>query len=254
MESGRETILLHAEEVSMTYPGTKIPAVDTVSLAVRKGELLGLIGPNGAGKTTLISILSTLFIPSGGTLLFDGIDMIHNPNRIRRQIGLVPQEIALYDNLTGRENLLYFASLYGLKKKKARKQVNFYMEMFGLEEKADNRVKTYSGGMKRRINLIAGLLHGPELLFLDEPTVGIDAQSRNLILEKLLLLHEQGMTMIYTTHYMEEIEKICENVAIIDQGKIICQGSPVDLIKESPDCSDLSELFFARTGKALRDY
>jgi ABC-2 type transport system ATP-binding protein len=254
MENGGEAVLLNAEELSMTYPKTKAPAVDNISLAIRKGELLGLAGPNGAGKTTLLSILSTLFLPSKGTLLFDGIDMIRNPDRIRRRIGLVPQEIALYDNLTGRENILYFASLYGLKKKEAITQADFYLNMFGLREKADKRLKTYSGGMKRRINLIAGLLHEPELLFLDEPTVGIDAQSRNLILKKLLFLNEQGMTMIYTTHYMEEIEKICDNVAIIDQGKIICQGNPADLIKESPGCSDLSELFFARTGKALRDY
>ncbi len=254
MNSKRENILLKAENVSLTYPKTAVPALDHISLTLRKGELLGLIGPNGAGKTTLISILSTLFPPTEGTLLFENIDMVQNPDRIRPKISLVPQETALYENLTGRENLFYFASLYGLKKKKARTQTDHYLEMFGLVEKADSRIKTYSGGMKRRINLIAGLLHEPELLFLDEPTVGIDAQSRNLILEKLLFLNDQGMTMIYTTHYMEEIEKICEKVAIIDQGKTICQGKPADLVRESPGCSDLSELFFARTGKALRDF
>ncbi|WP_457576252.1 ABC transporter ATP-binding protein [Desulfomarina sp.] len=253
MNNSKQNILLRAENVAMTYPKTPVPALDHISLFIRKGELLGLIGPNGAGKTTLISILSTLFPPTEGTLLFDSIDMVCHPDRIRQRIGLVPQETALYNNLTGRENLLYFASLYGLRKNNAREQVNHYLEMFGLDKKADNRVKTYSGGMKRRINLIAGLLHQPELLFLDEPTVGIDAQSRNLILEKLLLLHEQGMTMVYTTHYMEEIEKICENVAIIDQGKTICHGNPAQLINGSPGISDLSELFFARTGKALRD-
>ncbi len=254
MNNRKGNILLAAENVSMTYPKTPVPALDHISLTIRKGELLGLIGPNGAGKTTLISILSTLFPPTGGTLFFENVNMVQDPDSIRPKIGLVPQETALYENLTGRENLSYFASLYGLKKKKARSRTNHYLEMFGLWEKADSRIKTYSGGMKRRINLIAGLLHEPALLFLDEPTVGIDAQSRNLILEKLLLLHNQGMTMIYTTHYMEEIEKICEKVAIIDQGKIICQGNPANLVRESPGCSDLSELFFARTGKALRDY
>ncbi len=237
----------------MAYRGCDTLALDDVSMTLGHGELMGLIGPNGAGKTTLISLLATLFPPTEGHVIFKGVDLTRHPKRIRHKIGFVPQNIALYDNLTGRENILYFAQLYGLSKRIAAERARYYLDMFGLSNKGNNRLKTYSGGMKRRINLIVGLIHNPVLLFLDEPTVGIDAQSRNLILEKLSLLNHDGMAMVYTTHYMEEILRICKNVTIIDHGKIICQGGPEQLIKETPNCNDLSELFLARTGKELRD-
>ncbi len=245
--------LLSAKNLSMTYKGSDKPALDQVSLVINPGQLIGLLGPNGAGKTTLISLLATMFPPSEGTLNFTDIDMINHPELVRQRIGYVPQDIALYEELTGRENLIYFATLYGLGRRKAKEQSDYYLEMFGLYDKCRSKIKTYSGGMKRRINLIIGLIHNPELLFLDEPTVGIDAQSRNLILEKLCLFNSEGMTIVYATHYMEEVEQICEKVIIIDEGQLICQGSPIELIKQTPDCTNLSELFFAKTGKALRD-
>ncbi len=245
--------LLTASNLSKIYKGNDKPALDQISLTIDHGKLIGLIGPNGAGKTTLISLLSTMFPPSEGSLRFAEIDMIRNPEDVREKIGYVPQDIALYEELSGRENLLYFSALYGLSKKRAKDQAEHYLEMFGLFDKCRSKVKTYSGGMKRRINLIVGLMHDPTLLLLDEPTVGIDAQSRNLILEKLCLLNSNGMTIVYATHYMEEIEQICENVVIIDEGKFICQGTPNKLVEQTPDCANLSELFLAKTGKALRD-
>ncbi len=247
------SILLTASNLSKIYKGSDKPALNQVSLTIDHGNLIGLVGPNGAGKTTLISLLSTMFLPSEGALRFTDIDMIRNPEHVREKIGYVPQDIALYEDLSGRENLLYFSALYGLSKRRAREQADYYLEMFGLFNKCRNRVKTYSGGMKRRINLIVGLMHDPVLLLLDEPTVGIDAQSRNLILEKLCLLNSNGMAIVYATHYMEEIEQICKKVVIIDEGKFICQGIPNKLVEQSPDCANLSELFLAKTGKALRD-
>jgi ABC-2 type transport system ATP-binding protein len=181
------------------------------------------------------------------------VDAFKKPRKAKRCFGLVPQDIALYSQMTARENLTYFGRLQGLGGKRLKQRICESLETVGLETKADQPVKTFSGGMKRRCNLAVGLLHQPRLLFLDEPTVGIDAQSRNLVLEKLSFLKEQGISMIYTTHYMEEAEAICTRVAILDLGRMIAHGSPRDLILAHPGCTNLGELFLDLTGKHLRD-
>jgi ABC-2 type transport system ATP-binding protein len=244
---------LVVRNLSKTYNGDSSPAVDHLNLSVRPGEIIGLLGPNGAGKTTAISMMSSVMRPDEGSIYLCGIDMFKNPRQAKRLFGLVPQDIALYSNLTARENLTYFGRLHGLKGKKLRERIDRSLKMVGLENKADHRILTYSGGMKRRANLAAGILNHPRVLFLDEPTVGIDAQSRSMILEKLLWLKNQRVSMIYTTHYMEEAESICSSVVIIDSGKIMATGKSDDLIREHPGCRNLGELFLKLTGKQLRD-
>ena len=167
-------------------------------------------------------------------------------------IGLVPQDIALYPSMSGRENLNYFGRLYGLTGAVLKERVDECLSLVGLDGHADDCVRSYSGGMKRRVNLAAGIVHGPKFLFLDEPTVGIDAQSRNMIMDRLLELRDQGVTMLYTTHYMEEAEKICDHVAIIDHGKLISEGIPSEMMREG-DHESLQDLFFSHTGRSLRD-
>lgn len=241
--------ILIVNHLSHAYKGADKPSLSNINLCIEKGEIFGLIGPNGAGKTTLISILSTLLKPVSGNIQINGMNTNKESKNIRKQIGFIPQELALYNNLTGRENLHYYGTLYGLQKKQLRNDIEKYLKIFGLKDKADNKVGTYSGGMKRRVNLLAGILHKPALLLLDEPTVGIDAQSRNMIMEYLIELKEQGISMIYTTHYMEEIQKMCSRISIIYNGIIIASGNPQMLISENPDCSNLSELFLKLTGK-----
>ena len=235
------------------YQGAPNPALSGLDISVNTGEIFGLLGPNGAGKTTAISIMSTLLQPTSGNVVICGIDAVKHPNRIKRLIGLVPQDIALYANLTVRENLRYFGRICGLKGQVLKDRIAECIEMVGLEKKADQFIFKFSGGMKRRANLAAGILHQPRILFLDEPTVGIDAQSRNMILEKLSLLKENGTTMIYTTHYMDEAEQLCSCVAIVDEGHIIAEGSPTQLINSPPGHAGLKDLFLALTGKRLRD-
>jgi len=224
-----------------------------VDLAIPEGQIYGLLGPNGAGKTTTISLLSTLFKPCDGRLEVVGIDALRQPRKARTHIGLVPQEIALYPQLSARENLAYFGRLYGLSGNRLRERIELCLELVGLTEHAARKVETYSGGMKRRANLAAGIVHEPKLLFLDEPTVGIDAQSRTVLLANLRHLQEQGMTMIYTTHYMEEAEQLCPRLAIIDHGRIIAEGSPSELIAAEENCRNLEDLFLHMTGRQLRD-
>lgn len=197
--------------------------------------------------------MSSLFRPDNGSVTICGVDILKYPNQVRKLFGLVPQDVALYPNLTARENLSYFGRLYGLRGERLKQRVRECLEFVGLEERADKRVFTYSGGMKRRANLAAGILHSPRILFLDEPTVGIDAQSRNMILERLTVLKQSGTSMVYTTHYMEEAESLCSRIAVIDHGRIIAQGLPRELIEEHPGCSDLGGLFLKLTGKQLRD-
>jgi ABC-2 type transport system ATP-binding protein len=241
------------ENLSKRYRGAESPAVDGLSLRIRQGEIFGLLGPNGAGKTTSISILSTLLAPSGGRVLMGEIDCRQSPRQARRRIGLVPQEIALYPELTARENLSFFGKLQGLGGKDLRSGIRMALAAVGLETNAHRRVATFSGGMKRRANLAAGILHRPPLLLLDEPTVGIDAQSRQLIMEKLEDLKAAGTTMVYTTHYMEEAQRLCDRVAIMDKGRILAMGTPDALLADHPGSADLGELFLELTGKELRD-
>jgi ABC-2 type transport system ATP-binding protein len=245
--------LLIAQMLRKTYQGASSPALEDFDISIGAGEIFGLLGPNGAGKTTAISIMSSLFRPDNGSVTICGVDILQYPNQAKDFFGLVPQDIALYPNLTARENLSYFGRLYGLRGERLKQSVLESLELVGLEERADKRVCTYSGGMKRRANLAAGILHRPRILFLDEPTVGIDAQSRNMILERLSGLKQSGISMIYTTHYMEEAEFLCSRIAIIDQGRIIALGPSTDLKEQHPGCSDLADVFFKLTGKRLRD-
>jgi ABC-2 type transport system ATP-binding protein len=245
--------VLVVQDLVKIYKGASRPALSGLNFAVHTGEIFGLLGPNGAGKTTAISILSTLLRPTRGSVCICGIDALKHPGHIKGLVGLVPQNIALYAGLTARENLRYFGKICGLKRNVLNDRIQFCLELAGLENRADQRISTYSGGMKRRANLAAGILNNPRLLFLDEPTVGIDAQSRNMILGKLSLLKNNGTTLIYTTHYMDEAEQLCERIAIMDEGLIIAEGSPKALINQPPGHASLGDLFLALTGKNLRD-
>jgi len=200
-------------------------ALNGINFEIKEGEFFGLLGPNGAGKTTTISIMSAILEPSGGVVKIDGLDVASKSAECKRRIGVVPQEIALYNELSAYQNLLFWGSLYDVPKPELKKRIEKILKLFGLWDRKDDKVKTYSGGMKRRINIASALLHQPKVLFMDEPTVGIDPQSRNLIYEVIEKLHKDGMTIVYTTHYMEEAERFCDRIAIIDNGQIIAQGS-----------------------------
>ncbi|HEY52474.1 MAG TPA: ATP-binding cassette domain-containing protein [Caldilineae bacterium] len=209
-----------------------VEAVRGLSFAIRRGEIFGFLGPNGAGKTTTISMLSCLLEPTGGTATIAGYDVVKADQQVKRRIGLVPQELALYPTLSARDNLDFYGRIYGLRGRALRQRVDEVLEMVGLAGRASGAVETFSGGMKRRLNIAAGLLHRPEVLFLDEPTVGVDPQSRNAIFEHVERLNAAGMTILYTTHYMEEAERLCHRVAIIDQGRIIALDTPRKLITD----------------------
>ncbi len=206
-------------------------AVRGVSFQVARGEVFGLLGPNGAGKTTIISIMTGLIPPTGGQVTVDGLDLEKDTNAVKAKLGLVPQELALYPVLSARDNLNFFGRIYGLRGKRLRERVDAVLELVGLTDRAEEAIETYSGGMKRRINIAAGLLHEPEILFLDEPTVGVDPQSRNAIFEGVEALNRSGMTVIYTTHYMEEAQRLCHRVAIMDEGQIIALDTPTALVR-----------------------
>ncbi len=204
-------------------------AVDGVSFEIRRGSVFGLLGPNGAGKTTTISMISCLLAPDEGDVLVDGHSVRGDSAAVRRVLGVVPQEIALYPTLTAAENLRFWGRMYGLHGKALADAVDYGLAMAGLEEQAKKRIETFSGGMKRRINIAAGVLHRPKLLLMDEPTVGIDPQSRNHILETVRELNRAGMTVLYTSHYMEEVEALCDRIAIVDHGKVIAEGTLEEL-------------------------
>lgn len=209
----------------------ELVADDDVSFEVNEGEVFGLLGPNGAGKSTLISMITTLLTPDSGEIIINGFNIKKQQTEIKKLLGLVPQEIALYPTLTARENLVFWGRMYRLKGKLLKDRVEDALELAGLKDRADERIEKYSGGMKRRINIAAALLHRPKILIMDEPTVGIDPQSRNHILETVLKLNSEGMTVIYTSHYMEEVEYLCSRIAIMDHGKVIALGSKDELRK-----------------------
>ena len=210
-------------------------AVDGVSFEVARGELFGLLGPNGAGKTTTIGVLSTLLRADGGTVRIGGHDVASAPAEVRRLIGVVPQEIALYTDLGARDNLLFWGRLHGLGGAALSRRVEELLVLADLADQARRRVETFSGGMMRRLNLVAGLIHQPEVLFLDEPTVGIDAQARTRILELIAELGRQGLTVIYTTHYLEEAEQLCDRIGVIDRGRLVALGDKESLIGQIGD-------------------
>jgi ABC-2 type transport system ATP-binding protein len=244
---------IHIENLTKLYRGNPRPAVDNVNLDVYEGRIFGLLGPNGAGKTTMIRILCGLLAPTGGEVTISGFSLKHELRKIRQIIGVVPQEIALYPTLTARENLSVYGGICGLKGNDLKNQIDKWLTIFGLGKSQHQQIGRYSGGMKRRLNLIAGLLHNPQILFLDEPTVGIDVQSKNVILSNLMEINRTGTTIVYTSHYLEEAENLCSYLAIIDEGRIITRGTLNEIRKENNTNSKLEDIFLELTGKDLRD-
>ncbi|MCB1187946.1 ABC transporter ATP-binding protein [bacterium] len=228
--------IISAEALGYSYGQQR--AVGSVSFHVDAGEVYGLLGPNGAGKTTLINMLASLLTPDSGRILFNSSDLTGKPELIRPQLGVVPQEISLYDELSGRENLAFFGTLYGMSGNALRQRVEHVLEQVGLAKDADRRLGSYSGGMKRRINIGASLLHEPQLILMDEPTVGVDPQSRNYIYELITGLAASDTAVLYTTHYMEEAQRLCRRIGIMDHGDMIAEGS-VDALLELLPARDM---------------
>ncbi|MEM9290965.1 MAG: ABC transporter ATP-binding protein [Acidobacteriota bacterium] len=206
-----------------------LTAVDDLSFQVEEGAIYGLLGPNGAGKTTTLSMLAGLLQPDAGRILFDGTDIAADPLGYRAQLGVVPQETALYEELSATDNLRFWAGLYGLVGEAAKDATHRALELVGLAERADSAVKTYSGGMKRRLNLALGLVHSPRAVLLDEPTVGIDPQARQHILDVVREVANQGTLVLYTTHYLEEAERLCDRIGIVDHGRLLAEGTLQEL-------------------------
>jgi ABC-2 type transport system ATP-binding protein len=216
--------MLEAINLTKTFKNTQ--AVKGVNLYLEKGETVGLLGPNGAGKSTTISMLSSLVKPTTGDVLLKGESVKEQPKHLREILGVVPQDIAVFPDLTARENMEFFGKVYKLQKRELKQRIEEVLTLVGLEHRQKELVKTFSGGMKRRLNIAVALLHEPELLIMDEPTVGIDPQSRNYILETVKKLNEEkGLTVLYTSHYMEEVEFLCRRLYIMDRGEVIASGS-----------------------------
>lgn len=221
--------MITVKEISKSYGSVK--ALKNIDLTIKDGETFGLLGPNGAGKTTLINILSAILRPDTGTVVINNRDLIQNKDTCKLQIGVVPQEIALYETLTAYENLRFWGGLYQISTNELEHRIKHILELVGLSDRQNDAIRTYSGGMKRRINIASALLHHPSVLLMDEPTVGVDPQSRNRIFEIVEKLKQDGMTIIYTTHYMEEAERLCDTIAIIDNGSVVANGTLEELKK-----------------------
>ena len=234
------------------------PVVDGLSLEIKEGEIFGLLGPNGAGKSTTMNMICSLLKPTAGEVKIFGYDIQKDIRKIKPLIGYIPQDLAIYGNLKAWENVELFTSLYDIRGKELKAAIDESLEFVGLSDKRNAFAKTFSGGMKRRLNIACALGHKPKLLMFDEPTVGIDPQSRNFILERIKAANAKGTTVIYTSHYMEEVEAICTRIAIMDNGKIIACGTKDDLknmVRTDPNEEiSLEEVFLTLTGKKLRDY
>jgi ABC-2 type transport system ATP-binding protein len=232
-----------------------VRAVDGVSFTITKGEVFGLLGPNGAGKTTLIRMLATVLQPDSGDATIGGHSVRREATAVRRLIGVCPQEIALYQELSALDNLVFFGRMAGLAAREAARVARERLALVGLAERARGRVAKFSGGMKRRVNLAVALMNQPELLFLDEPTAGVDPQSRNNVFESILGLRRGGMTILYTTHYMEEADRLCDRVGIMDGGRLVALDTPRALKATlgDPDAVTLEDVFLKLTGRRLRD-
>jgi ABC-2 type transport system ATP-binding protein len=232
-------------------------AVDDVSFTLAKGQLVGLLGPNGAGKTTTVSMIAGLVTPDRGDVLIAGHRLAGDTDPAKRRIGLVPQDLALYDELSARDNLRFFGALYNLSGRTLDQAIGQALELVELADRARDRVKTFSGGMKRRLNLAAGLLHEPDILLLDEPTVGVDPQSRNAIFDNLELLKSRGTSLLYTTHYMEEAERLADRIVVIDHGRVIADDTLAGLQSRAAAAgggkATLESVFLTLTGRSLRD-
>jgi len=247
-----EKLMLQVDALNKSYGG--LVAVDRVSLRAGAGETIGLLGPNGAGKTTIVAMIAGLIRPDSGSVHIEGRPLAGDTDPNKRRIGLVPQELALFDELTARANLELFAALYDLDGTAAKRAIGEALELVGLTDRAQERVKNYSGGMKRRLNLAAALLHDPQILLLDEPTVGVDPQSRNAIFDNLEVLKRRGKTLLYTTHYMEEAERLCDRVIIIDHGKVVADDTLPGLYRLLPVTNLLAvELVDGQDGLRLDD-
>lgn len=241
--------IIEVSRLRKVYKGSIKPAVDDLSFTVREGDIFGILGPNGAGKSTTIMALCGLLKIDSGSISVFGLDVRKKGQEIRKEIGVAPQEIALFPTLTANENLSYFGRMYGLDGTTIRRRAKDLLELFGLTEKADSRVIQFSGGMKRRLNLLTALLHSPRLLILDEPTSGVDVQSRKMILDYLLALKSDGVTIIYSSHLLEEAEKVCSRFAILDEGRLIAEGNLADLLALNGGCGSLEQLFLGLTGR-----
>ncbi len=228
--------MIHVRSVSKFFGN--IEALKDVSFSINKGEIFGILGPNGAGKSTIVNILNTLVKPDSGEVIIDNVNIRNDGVTVKQIMGVVPQEIALYEELTAYENLMFWGGLYNIPKPLLREHADKTLEIVDLSYRKNDRIKTFSGGMKRRINIACSLLHNPRILVLDEPTVGVDPQNRNHIFEVIEKLHDEGMTIIYTTHYMEEAERFCDKIAIMDVGRIIALGT----LKELREISDAKDL------------
>lgn len=228
--------MIHVRSVSKSFGN--IEALKDVSFSIDKGEIFGILGPNGAGKSTIVNILNTLVRPDSGEVIIDNVNIRNDGVTVKQIMGVVPQEIALYEELTAYENLMFWGGLYNIPKQLLREHADKTLEIVDLSYRKNDRIKTFSGGMKRRINIACSLLHNPRILVLDEPTVGVDPQNRNHIFEVIEKLHDEGMTIIYTTHYMEEAERFCDKIAIMDEGRIIALGT----LKELREISDAKDL------------
>jgi ABC-2 type transport system ATP-binding protein len=229
----------------------EIKAVQGVSFAVRRGDIFSLLGPNGAGKTTTISMLSTLLRPDKGDALVFGKSIRTDPMGVKAVLGVVPQEIALYEDLSARENLTFWGKMYGLRGAALKRRVDEVLEIIGLTDRAGGRVGKFSGGMKRRVNIGVALLHKPQVIYMDEPTVGIDPQSRRNILDSVVALKDQGMTVLYTTHYMEEAQELSDQVAIMDHGQLIASGTHAELVKIVGEMDRISLTINVESGRVL---
>jgi len=243
---------IEINNVSQRYPSSKENSLTDISLTINQADVFGLLGPNGAGKTTLISILCGIIPPSSGEITFyAGNTPVSQPDR-RRVIGFVPQDYAFYQELTPRQNLDYFGAMYDIPARELKLRREELLDVLGLTKAADKKVETFSGGMKRRVNLAIGIIHKPRILFLDEPTVGVDVQSKNAIILYLQEINRLGTTIVYTSHHMSEAEEFCNRIALIDHGTVISEGGLAEL-KEKNQVANLQSLFIKLTGEAYRD-
>lgn len=251
-----EKTILKLNGLSKKFDGRTV--VDHISLDIKEGEIFGLLGPNGAGKSTTLNMVCSLLKPTSGSIEAFGMNASRNMKKIKSRIGYIPQDLAIHGNLKAWENVELFTSLYGVRGKALKSAIDESLEFVGLLDKRNNYAKTFSGGMKRRLNIACAIGHKPDLMIFDEPTVGIDPQSRNFILEKIKEANSNGVTVIYTSHYMEEVEAICSRIAIMDNGKIIAMGTRDELVRlvtsDANSNVTLEEVFLTLTGKKLRDY
>lgn len=248
-------IILRTKDLTKKYDDKTV--VDNLNLEINEGEIFGLLGPNGAGKSTTMNMICNLIRPTLGSVEIMGKDLKKNKKELISKLGYIPQELAIHENLKAWENVELFTSLYKIKGSDLKKRIDESLDYVGLSERKNDYAKNFSGGMKRRLNIACAIGHHPDLLIFDEPTVGIDPQSRNFILDKIKESNKKGATVIYTSHYMEEVEAICDRIAIMDNGKLIAIGTSEELKKlvvDDIDSITLEEVFLTLTGKKLRDY